>query len=53
MWYVYIIRSIDFPDQEYVGLVLRLSGQIQSARFREISQIPFRPGICEEASLMI
>jgi predicted GIY-YIG superfamily endonuclease len=19
MWYVYIIRSIDFPDQEYVG----------------------------------
>ena len=68
MWYVYIIRSISFPDQEYIGatadlkrrlpehnagksahtakfkpwgadLVLRLSGQVQGARLREISKI--------------
>jgi|ERR1700722_3981446 GIY-YIG catalytic domain-containing protein len=88
MWYVYILRSINFPKQEYVGatadlkrrlpehnagksthtakfrpwdqiqasgigLVLRIPGQIQSAGIREISQIPLRPGICEEAPLML
>ena len=82
MWYVYIIRSISFPDQEYTrcnrgfeaadsrpqrrqvhahgkiqaletDLVLRFSGQVQSAGIREISQIPFRPRICEKAVLMI
>src|SRR5665213_1736758 len=82
MWYVYIIRSINFPEQEYIGatadlkpaaagpqrrqiyahckvqalgigLVLRLPRQAQSARFREISQIPFRPSICEETPRVI
>jgi predicted GIY-YIG superfamily endonuclease len=36
MWYVYIIRSIDFPEQEYVGatsdLKRRLPEQVRTHR---------------------
>jgi len=28
MWYVYIIRSIDFPEQEYVGATADLKRRI-------------------------
>ena len=82
MWYVYILRSINFPEQEYIGATADLKRRLpehnagksthtakfkpwelvwycafpdkyKSAGIREISQIPFRPGICEEASLML
>ena len=79
MCYVYIIRSINFPDQEYIGATADLKRrrpehnagksrhtakfkpwelvwyciprQIQSAGIREVSQIPFRPGIRKETPL--
>src|SRR5258705_14000353 len=82
MWYVYIIRSIDFPEQEYVGATADLKRRLpehnagksthtakfkpwqlvwycafpdkyKALEFREISQIPLRPGICEEAPVML
>ncbi len=28
MWYVYIIRSIEFPDQEYIGATEDLKRRI-------------------------
>ncbi len=28
MWYIYIIRSINFPDQEYVGATANLKQRI-------------------------
>ena len=28
MWYVYIIRSIDFPDREYIGATANLKQRI-------------------------
>lgn len=28
MWYVYIIRSVDFPDQEYTGATENLKNRI-------------------------
>jgi predicted GIY-YIG superfamily endonuclease len=28
MWYVYIIRSIDFPEQEYVGATADLKRRL-------------------------
>jgi putative endonuclease len=28
MWYVYIIRSLEFPDQEYVGATEDLKRRI-------------------------
>jgi putative endonuclease len=28
MWYVYIVRSIDFPDQEYIGATANLKQRI-------------------------
>jgi putative endonuclease len=82
MWYVYIIRSVNFPEQEYTGATADLKRRIpdhnagksthtakfkpwklvwycafpdkyKSAGIRKISQIPLRPGICEEAALML
>jgi putative endonuclease len=29
MWYVYIIRSIDFPEQEYTGVTSDLRQRLQ------------------------
>jgi putative endonuclease len=28
MWYVYIIRSVDFPEQEYIGATADLKRRI-------------------------
>ena len=30
MWYVYILRSVDFPDQEYTGATENLRGRTAS-----------------------
>ena len=72
MWYVYIIRSISSPEQQYVGATTDLRRRLldhdagKSAHTSKFTpwqlvwycafsdkQIPLRPGICEQASVML
>jgi putative endonuclease len=82
MWYVYIIRSIDFPQQEYVGATADLKRRLpehnagksthtakfkpwqlvwycafpdkyKALEFEKYLKSHLRPGICEEASVML
>ena len=34
MWYVYIIRSVNFPEQEYIGATADLKRRFTGAQCR-------------------
>jgi len=37
MWYVYIIRSVEFPDQEYTGATEYLKRRISDHNTKRLS----------------